>query len=325
MRQTAPNTARDRAANKTGAKTKAGSVWPMPEANCHGGGRDRAWPFPQYFAEVEGLRTAFSDSGEEPDAATEPRRTIVFVHGLAGNVTHWINVAPRFAADHRVVAIDLPGHGETDKPGGTYTIDGCVAHVRGLLDLLGIERAVIAGHSMGGMVATAFALAHPERVEAAILVNPAGMMPVPLPLRLGGHLLLRRRFLDPLLPRIWQRGILANVFYESNVYTRAFIRTVDQTYDDSDVHQISAVMEALRVDLLERNHTELLEKLDTPIWLIWGENDRLVPARFLRKAAKELPNVRIEEIGRCGHMPIIERPQRVIGFIDRAMKVTAAR
>jgi len=150
-------------------------------------------------------------------------------------------------------------------------------------------------------------------------VNPAGLQPMPRPVRLAGRLLLRRLLLNPILPKVWQ-GILANVFYEDNEYTRAFIRTCQDTYDPEDVYEISLLMQALRPDLLSRDYASLLPQLTTPTWLIWGTKDRLVPAKFLRKAARKLPQVTIEELPRCGHMPIIERPDRVIAFLEHALR-----
>lgn len=286
-------------------------VTPMPGANVRGSGRDRRFELPQYFARIDGVRTAFADAGEG--------KALIFLHGLAGNVTHWVNVAPRFVGSHRVIAIDMPGHGETDSLPRGYSIRMYVRQVLGLMDILGIEKAAVIGHSMGGMVATSVSLVAPERVGAAILVNPAGMQPVARPLRIAGRLLLRRPILNRLLPRVW-RGILANVFYRDNEYTRAFIRTVDETYEDSDVLEMSHTMESLRTDLLARDYAAMLPQLHTPVGLIWGDKDRLVPARVLHRAATRLPNVTVEEIPRCGHMPIIERPERVVRFIERTLE-----
>ena len=75
-------------------------------------------------------------------------------------------------------------------------------------------------------------------------------------------------------------------------------------------------MHELRGDLLDRDYATSLGSIDIPIGVIWGEKDRLVPARLLHAAAKRLANVRAEEIPRCGHMPNIEVPERVARFIE---------
>ena len=282
----------------------------MPLANVAGSGRDRRLQLPQFFTNLDGIRTAFFDCGDGP--------ALIFVHGLAGNLTHWVNVAPRFVDRFRVIGLDLVGNGESDKPHVRYSIAMFVEQVIGLMDRLGLEKATVVGHSLGGMVATRCATVHPERMDRIVLVNPAGLQPMPRPVRWAGHGVLREALLNRLLPRIW-RGILTNVFYDDNEYTQAFIDTVDQTMDDNDIYDIARLMDRLRPDLLDRNYADLLPALETPTHVIWGEKDRLVPARWLRRAARRLPNVTCEEIPHCGHMPIIERPERVIAFLNGAL------
>ncbi len=287
-------------------------IVPLPVANLRGGGRDPGFELPQYFYTREGRRTAFADSGTAGPA-------VLFVHGLAGNSTHWVHVAPRLTDTHRVLTIDLFGHGESSKNAHGYSVNMFVEQIVSLLDALNIDGVTVIGHSMGGMVATALSLLAPERVEGAVLVNPAGMQPQILPFRAGGFFLLRRHILGELLPRTWL-WILRQVFDQDNVWTRRFIRVCDETYDRAEVHAMAHLMETLRPDLLQRDYAEMLPELTIPVGLIWGEKDRLVPVRFLKKAAETLPNVTAESIENCGHMPNIERPDRINAFLDRALR-----
>lgn len=286
------------------------TITALPQSRVDGPGRDRRFDLPQYEATIRGLRTAFFDAGTGP--------AIVFLHGLAGNATHWIHIAPHFADRFRVVGLDLPGCGETEEPRDGYSLHGYGEHVRALMDLLGIERATLVGHSMGGMASTDFALTHPDRVDRIMLVNPAGFHPLPRILRLGGELVLREGLLNRVLPSVW-RGILHNVFCEPSEHTEAFMKMVRETYRDEDVWMISRVMAGLRKDLLHRNFMAMLHTMDVPTWLIWGDKDRLVPARVFHDAARRLPHVTAEEVARCGHMPIIEKPHTVVAFLERAL------
>lgn len=126
------------------------NIRPLPTKNLLGPGRDRRFLIPQYFADIDGLPVAFADEGEGP--------ALIFIHGLAGNITHWVHVAPHFVKNHRVIAIDLPGHGESGRDVTRYGIDAFVEHVLKLMDILHIDRGIVIGHSMGGMVGMAFAL-----------------------------------------------------------------------------------------------------------------------------------------------------------------------
>ncbi len=288
-------------------------IRPLSKARILGPGRDRRFRLSQYHVKLRGIDTVFADEGTG--------EAILFIHGLAGNVTHWVNVAPYFLSTHRVLAIDLPGHGESEQP-MSWSINDYVAHVVALLDRLDIARVTIVGHSMGGMVGAALTIQYPHRVLRTVLVNPAGMQPMPGPVRIAGRLVLRERLLKPLLPKIWKFGILGNVFFTKNAFTDAFIRTAEQTYDpERDIAGIAQVMAGLRGDLLDRSFAALLPDITRPIFLIWGDKDRLVPAGFLRRASNELPNVVVEEIANCGHMPIIEYPERVVAFLKRALRV----
>jgi pimeloyl-ACP methyl ester carboxylesterase len=100
---------------------------------------------------------------------------VVFVHSLAGNSTHWSKQLEHLRRTRRAVALDLRGHGRSERPrNGDYTIAGMVGDVAAAADTLGLAKFVLVGHSMGGGVALAYAGAHPDRVAGLVLVDPIG-------------------------------------------------------------------------------------------------------------------------------------------------------
>jgi len=100
---------------------------------------------------------------------------VVFVHSLAGNSTHWSKQLEHLRRTRRAVALDLRGHGRSERPkNGDYTIAGMAGDVAAAADTLGLGRLVLVGHSMGGGVALAYAGAHPDRVAGLVLVDPIG-------------------------------------------------------------------------------------------------------------------------------------------------------
>ena len=104
-----------------------------------------------------------------------PARTMVFVHGFGGNATQWRNQLKQFSDDSRVVALDLRGHGLSDKPHGQYTIAEHLADIDAALRVLEVqEKFVLLGHSFGGAIVAEYAAAHPERVEKLVLIATAG-------------------------------------------------------------------------------------------------------------------------------------------------------
>jgi pimeloyl-ACP methyl ester carboxylesterase len=290
-------------------------IVPMPLPNVLGPGRNRGFKLPQYFTTLNGLRTAFADAGDGPP--------VLFLHGLAGDATHWVHVAPRFTSTHRVICVDLPACGESEAPHGPLSVRLYAEQIHALLERLGIERTAIVGHSLGGMVAAELSLLVPGRVSQLVLVNPAGFQQLPLWLRAAGHALLRPALLSRLLPQVW-KGILDLVFAERNEYTRGFVRSIEETYRVEDIHGIARVIAGLRHDFLDRDFLGLLNRLEPPTLLMWGAADLLTPAKALRATAERMRNVTTHEIPRCGHLPMIERPETVFALLREHLRPASA-
>lgn len=114
--------------------------------------------------DADGHRLAFTCTGTRDDA-------IVFIHGWAGDRTHWHRQIGSFAGDHRVVAIDLLGHGESDKPDTDYGPVALATGVEAVCDAAGVSSAVFVGHSVGGLVAWTLATRAPGRCRGLVLVD----------------------------------------------------------------------------------------------------------------------------------------------------------
>jgi len=100
---------------------------------------------------------------------------IVFIHGYGGDATQWQYQLNTFSSDNRVIALDLRGHGQSDKPGGDYSMARILIDLERALDVLGVtSKIVLVGHSFGGAVVTEYACAKPNRVERLILIATAG-------------------------------------------------------------------------------------------------------------------------------------------------------
>ncbi|MFG3022354.1 alpha/beta fold hydrolase [Streptomyces sp. NPDC048254] len=130
----------------------------------------REVPFRQAWTDVEGVSTRYVEAGD-PDAPA-----LVMLHGTGGHWETWASNLGPLSRHFRCVALDMVGNGFSDKPDYDYEIDVYVRHVTGLLDQLGIEKAALAGTSLGSWVAARLALTHPERVDGLILCSPAGLV-----------------------------------------------------------------------------------------------------------------------------------------------------
>ena len=215
---------------------------PLSRANILGPARHRGFPLPQFVTLVHGLRTVFSDAGSGP--------AVVFVHGPGGNLTHWLHVAPRLVDSCRVLGLDLPACGESERPRRPLSVGFCADHVCGLLDELHIDRAAIVGHSLGATVAAELARHRPDRVTRLVLLSPTGLPRPPLWLRAAGRALLHPAILGALLPPRW-RTVLDLAFAERNEYTCGFTACIEQTCRPEDLSDIAAAIAGLRDGFLD--------------------------------------------------------------------------
>ncbi|MBL7501170.1 alpha/beta hydrolase [Frankia sp. CNm7] len=122
------------------------------------------------FADVGDVRLFYTDEG-----AGDP--PLLLVHGYSADSHDWSWQLPHLVANHRVIAVDLRGHGRSSVPQAGYTAAQFVADLVGLLDGLSVDRVVAFGHSMGGIVASGLAVEHPDRVAAVVAVDPAYLLP----------------------------------------------------------------------------------------------------------------------------------------------------
>lgn len=246
-----------------------------------------AGPEPQ-SVEVGGRSIQYLAMGEgEPP--------LVLIHGFGGDINIWVFNQEALSADRAVYALDLPGHGGSSKDVGEGDLDSFVAVVEGFMDALGIERAHLAGHSLGGAVAGAFALAHPERVASLVLVASAGLGEEINAEYIEGFIAANRRR--------EMKNVLGLLFANPDLVTRQLVNDVLR------FKRLDGVDEALRTvaDRVFPGGKQAgaadLSNLEVPILAIWGREDRIVPASH----AENLPGgARVEVLDDTGHMPQME-------------------
>src|SRR5215510_6486437 len=123
--------------------------------------------FAAHEVDLHGHRAVYRVAGSGP--------TVVLIHGMINSSRHWETVAARLARTHRVIAPDLIGHGDAATPRGDYSLGAHASSIRDLLTRIGVERATIVGHSLGGGVAMQFFYQFPQRVERLVLVSSGGL------------------------------------------------------------------------------------------------------------------------------------------------------
>jgi 2-hydroxymuconate-semialdehyde hydrolase len=239
---------------------------------------------------------------------------VLLLHGLGHSTHGWRKVVePMAAAGYRVMAVDLPGFGYSDKPGG-YSLETYVDFVRRWLDLHCVERAAVVGNSMGGAITAAVAGMAPERVGAAVLVDPGGFgRDVSWLLRLAGLRLVRSALGVRMTPRRVRRAL-------------RFVYADHSLIDDEEVERILEIdrLPGSREAFLEIAHNviglrglrpglglgELPHGITAPTLIVWGARDKVIPVSHAQLAHQSIPGSEVVIFQGCGHCPQLEMPER---------------
>ena len=256
--------------------------------------------------------------------------TFILLHGFGAKVYSWREVADDFAQYGRVIMYDRLAFGLTERPmpedwvENPYGMKANVELLRGLMDALGIEKAILVGNSAGGGVSVAFGLEYPERVESLILVDPGvggGRGPQfpawGLPLMWTPQM----RHLGPLMVRDYQETL-------PNTIQREWF---DQTKLTEEIKQ--EYLKIFQIENWDRAFYELtfapaypelrplLPQLTVPVFIVAGQEDRLIRAWYFEAIATEIPDAELTLIPQCGHVPQEECPglfmQAVVQYLDK--------
>jgi pyruvate dehydrogenase E2 component (dihydrolipoamide acetyltransferase) len=224
---------------------------------------------------------------------------VLLIHGFGGSIDSWSLTQPGLAVTHRVVAIDLPGHGESDESLNDGGVDELASVIAPVLDVFGFDVVHLIGHSMGGAVAAAAALLNPSRVRSLALIAPAGFGTEIDAGYIEGYLAAkRRRDLRPHVERLFADPELVSERMLEDLLRMKRLGGVEKA-----LRQIAGQLfpgGRLRELLLRERLTELA----MPRLILWGDEDRIIPPAH----ATSLGAI---TICGAGHMPQLERPAEV--------------
>jgi pimeloyl-ACP methyl ester carboxylesterase len=272
---------------------------------------------------LHGHRVSYRTGGSGP--------LLVLIHGITSSSASWEAVLPRLAERFTIVAPDLLGHGQSDKPSGDYSLGSHACLVRDLLLTLGHDGGTIVGHSLGGGVAMQVGYQFPELLHRLVLVSSGGLgrevSPFLRAVTLPGAELV--------LPLIASRPVID----AGQAVGRALGRVGLQA--GSDLGQIAAGIASLnelgarrafvhtarsvidaggqRVDARDR----LYLAQAVPSLLVWGVNDPIIPSRHGVRAHGLMPGSRLELFEGAGHFPHLDDPARFVSLIGDFVDATA--
>jgi pimeloyl-ACP methyl ester carboxylesterase len=255
---------------------------------------------------------------------------LVLIHGMAGSSATWDPVLPQLVERYTVVAPDLPGHGDSDKPRGDYSLGAHAAAIRDLLTTLGHDRATIVGQSFGGGVAMQLAYQHPERCERLVLVASGGLgqevalllraLTLPgaehlLPIACNGTVRDAGTAVTGWLDRIGLRPVpvVAEMW-------RSFASLSDGPTREAFQHTLRSVVDlhGQRVNATDR----LYLAADVPTLIVWGDRDPIIPIAHAHLAHDVIPGSRLEVFEGAGHYPHCEQPDRFVEVLVDFLETT---
>ncbi|QLL06951.1 alpha/beta fold hydrolase [Mycobacterium vicinigordonae] len=263
---------------------------------------------------LHGDRVAYRDEGAGD--------VLLLIHGIGGSSNNWRAIIPALSKKFRVIAPDLLGHGQSDKPRGDYSLGSFAVLLRDFLDALGIPQATIVGHSLGGGIAMQFAHQHRDYCERLILISSGGLgAEVSRMLRLaslpGSAMALR---LISSKPAIAARKAVTSL--------RPTDQSAERVSDHWEAHAAlsnpenrKALLRTLRavvdrkgqyVCALNRLHCNAA----VPVLIISGDQDRVIPVTHAYAAHQAMPHSRLHIIPGAKHHPHMERTETVADLID---------
>ncbi len=286
--------------------------------------------------ELHGHPLSYADIGTGP--------AVLFVHGLLGSHRHWTQLMHTLAAERRLIAPDLFGHGASAKPVGDYSLGAHAATLRDLLDRLEVERVTLVGHSLGGGIAMQFSYLFPDRVDRLVLVSSGGLGRE-LSLLLRAAALPGAELVLPVITSRWLHQRTAAIadgvsrlgrlgqaslgrlsldrlgLSRLGVRASADLTEAWRALGDLDAEGRRAFLATVRSVIDPGGQTvtawdHLPMAATVPTMLVWGAKDRIIPSWHAVTAARTgFPGCRVEIFERAGHFPQLSEPERFAALL----------
>ncbi len=263
------------------------------------------------FVEVDGRRTRVRVDGD-PD-----RPPVLLVHGIGRTMDDWAPQYERLARSYRVIALDVPGFGFSERPREAISLAGLAQGVRGTLDALGETRPVHAvGNSLGGAIAQQLLVQNPDRIASLALINSAGfgsevtMLLRMLTMPVLGELSVRRP--TRLNAVLFERLIHADKSVATKARIDHAVAVGRQPHAGTVLREAAMALGTPRgvKPQWRRELAAGVAQSPRPTLIMWGTHDRVLPAHHIDEARRVYPHAELHLLSGVGHMPQIECPQR---------------
>lgn len=257
-----------------------------------------------------GPEIAFVDEGEGD--------VIIFIHGLGSYLPAWRKNIDSLKSDYRCIAIDLPGYGKSSKHPHSGKMTYYASVVKEFADKLGLREATLAGHSMGGQISMIAALNYPGLVKSIILIAPAGFEKFTEGQKQWFRNVMTLEGVKNTMAEDIQTNLAVNFYNMPEDAEFMIIDRIAMRSADDFEHYCYAVVQSVN-GMVDEPVIELLPKITQPTLIIFGENDNLIPNRFLNpgrtkniaEIGKKIPDSQLFMVKKAGHFVQFEKPEEV--------------
>jgi 2-hydroxy-6-oxonona-2,4-dienedioate hydrolase len=279
---------------------------------------------PERYTIIDGCKIRYLDYNRHDNKsdAINTFPILLLLHGIGASYKRWIKVAPELSKYFRVIVPDIIGFGYSCKPRADYTIDFFIEFLVKFLKNLNIivdnnhndsngggnNKIIIVGSSFGGLLAAEFASRYGNLIEKLVLVSPVGTsMLAPTP-EFNKY---RYAALFPTYDNAL--NALRTMVYDPSIITKEMVEDfVKRMHLENARFAFRSTLDAIRDN---RNLPQRLSKISTPTQVVWGRNDRIIPYKYQVLEYMEIPDIRINIINECGHLPPLEKPSKFIEII----------
>lgn len=258
---------------------------------------------------IWGPRSKLQLHFEEIGPSSPERTPLILLHPWGFTAAVWSDVAPALAKTRRVVMVDLPAHGKSDKTAKTYPMKRLGAAILDVMDAAGIERAVVGGNSLGGATSIATALMAPERVTGLILIAAPGGRALPEILTRSARQIASPHQMETLSEEAWRVGLASVPLGDSKTAQRL---TADfLAMRDTEEWPVWC---RAAIDVLNSvaGYAPELERIAVPTLVVHAENDFLITRSLNDGFVQRIPGAKLAVLEDCGHMAEVECPAKLL-------------
>ena len=278
------------------------------------------------YIEIDGVKLCYSDTGNS-------EHVIVFLHGMGSNLKAWRKNISYLSQHHRCIAIDFPGYGRSEKGQGKSDVRQSARLIEGIITKLSLSNVTLVGHSMGGLISVLVANSCPSKIDNIVLVAPAGVEEFSS----GEIEVIKTYFTGELIASYSKQMITKN--FELNFYDMPD----DARFMIKERHELARDVPAFRLfcdtvsestlSIVNNNIKNIIQELELPIILFFGENDRLIPHHIMHPdrttleiaeaTDKIMKNGQLIFYKKCGHFIQWEKSEEVNNHISKLITVSS--